>query len=557
MQVLDRLSLGIRRKLPVVLQTEGAECSLACLAMVVGYHGYQVDLASLRRRFPLSLKGMTLASTIDVANRIELATRPVRLELENLRQLRCPCILHWKMNHFVVLKSAGKRTITIHDPAGGERRLLMSEASSDFTGVALELWPNVEFKETDERNQVRLRDLVGKVTGLFRSLSQVLLLAFGLEVFALVSPLFMQWVIDHALVSGNRDLLTTLAIGFGLLMLLQQGITTLRAWVIMHFSTTLSVQWHANVFTHLLRLPMAYFEKRHLGDIVSRFGSIGVIQNTLTSAFIEAIVDGLMTVIVVAVIFLYSPLLSSICVGAMALYGLGRWLWYRPLRLATQEQIVHAAKQESHFLESVQGARTIKLFRRQDERRSGWLSLMVDQINAGLRVQKLGIFYQLLNGLVFGMENILVIWLGARLVLDNHFTVGMLMAFLAYKRQFSGRVSTLIDKFFQVKMLQVQGERLADIVMTEPELTSADRRLVTPESEATEATIEIRGLHFRYGGQRALCPRGRRSQNRGRGICCDRRPVRLWENDIVACDLRNTPQDRRRSTYWWYEHRPH
>src|SRR5690606_36225740 len=333
------------------------------------------------RRHPVSLKGSTLHALMEIARRLRLATRAVRLELEDLGKLRRPCMLHWRMDHFVVLKEAGPRGIVIHDPASGERRVRMSEASSAFTGVALELWPDPGFERREERRRARLRDLVGHVSGVVPALAQALLLAVVLEVFAIVSPLFLQWTIDHVLVSGDRALLHTLAIGFGLLVVLQQSITGLRSWMLMHFGTMLNVQWHANTFAHLLGLPTAYFEKRHLGDIISRFCSIDIIQNTVTTAFLTAILDGLMALVIVVVLFVYSPLLTWICLGATVLYTLSRWIWYRPLRHATEEQIVHAAKQESHFLETVRGARAIKLFRRQEERRSAWLTLLVDQVN--------------------------------------------------------------------------------------------------------------------------------------------------------------------------------
>ena len=133
---------------------------------------------------------------------------------------------------------------------------------------------------------------------------------------------------------------------------------------------------------------------------------------------------------------------------------------------------------------------------RQDERRSSWLSLLVEQINANLRTQKLSLFYKLLNGVLFGIENILIIWLGARLVIDGHFTVGVLMAFNAYKGQFDSRVGSLIDKYFEVKMLQLQGERLADIVLHPPETThspSLDER-----NTALVPSLQVCGLRFRY-----------------------------------------------------------
>ncbi|HOI52785.1 MAG TPA: peptidase domain-containing ABC transporter, partial [Azonexus sp.] len=497
MSFLDNVSFGLRRKLPLILQTEATECALACIAMVAGYHGLRTDLATLRRIFLVSIKGSTLGHLMQIAHSLKLTTRPVKLELEDLPQLRLPCILHWNFNHFVVLKAVERNTVTIHDPAFGLRKLSLDEVSGQFTGVALELWPNPEFKPLSFRQRIRLRDLLGHVTGLFRSLGQILLLAVSLEIFALVSPFFLQWVIDNVVVSGDRDLLTTLALGFGLLMLLQQGIGTLRSWVIMHMSTTLNLQWRANIFSHLLRLPVDYFEKRHLGDVVSRFGSIDVIQKTLTTAFVEGILDGLMTIVTLVMMFIYSPSLAWIAVSAMALYGIVRWLWYRPLRNATEEQIVHAAKQQSHFLETVRGVRSIKLFQRQEERRSTWLSLLVDQINADLRNQKLQIFYRLINGILFGVERILVIWLGARLILDGNFTVGALMAFSAYKDQFDSRVSALIDKLVDLKMLQLQGERLADIVLADAE-PSAPPLPATARQATPEASIELRGLRYRY-----------------------------------------------------------
>ncbi|AIY43148.1 Type I secretion system ATPase [Collimonas arenae] len=497
--MFNRLAFGINPTLPLMLQTEATECGLACLGMVAGYHGYRTDLATLRRRFPVSLKGSTLRDLIAIAEQLQLASRPLKLDMSDLGQLKLPCILHWNLNHFVVLQEVAPRSVTVYDPAFGIRKLSMEEAAKAFTGVALELWPNPGFKPASVTQSVKLRSLLGRITGVYRSFSQILLLSLALEVFAVVSPFFLQWVIDNVLVSADRDLLTTLALGFGLLMLMQQAVAVARSWVLMYMSTTLNVQWQANVFTHLLRLPVAYFEKRHLGDVVSRFGAVGIIQHTLTTSFLEAILDGVMTIVTLALMFIYSPTLAWIAIGAMLLYGLGRWAWFAPLRHATEEQIIHAAKQQTHFLETIRGVKTIKLFQRQDERRSSWLSLLVDQINADLRTQKLSLLYKTLNGVLFGIENILTIWLGARLVMDGNFTVGALMAFNAYKGQFDSRVSSLIDKFVELKMLQLQGERLADIVLQAPETTHG--RSVGEDDTALQPSLEVRGLRFRYAEQ--------------------------------------------------------
>jgi len=497
MSFLSQLSFGLGRTLPITLQTEASECGLACLVMVSNYHGFRTDLATMRRLFLISIKGTTLSHLMGMAQAVGFTTRPVKLELEDLKDLRRPCILHWNFNHFVVLKEVGARHVVIHDPAMGIRKLSFDEVSAAFTGVALELWPNPGFKQVTFKQSVKLRDMMGHVTGLYRSLGQVLLLALALEVFALVSPFYMQWVVDHALVSADRDLLTTLALGFGLLVVMQQAISTVRAWVIMHMSTTLNVQWRANLFAHLIRLPVDFFEKRHLGDVVSRFGAIDQIQHTLTSTFVEAILDGVLTVATLAMMFLYSPTMAWIAIGAMLLYGLGRWAWFRPLRNATEEQIVHAAKQQTHFIETVRGVRALKLFQRLDERRNSWLGLFVEQVNADLRTQKLQVMYRLLNGLLFGVERILIIWLGAKLVMDGAFTIGVLLAFIAYKDQFVTRVSGLIDRMVEMRMLHLQGERLADIALAEQEPEVVDT-MSKQEIGKLPANIVIQGLRYRY-----------------------------------------------------------
>lgn len=498
MSIAARLRFGLKRKLPMLLQTEAAECGLACLAMIATYYGHAADVATLRRRFAVSMRGATLATLMELAARLGLETRAVRVELEDLARLRTPCVLHWNFTHFVVLRRATRRGLIVHDPACGRRRVRRAEAATAVTGVALELWPSARFARRAPAPAVGLREIVGDVEGLGGALAQVLLLAATLETFVLANPLLMQWVVDHALVSASRDLLTLLALGFGLLVLLEQATAALRGFVIMRFEATLNVQWQANVLAHLLRLPLPYFEKRHLGDIVSRFRSIDAIQRTVTTAFVEAIVDGAMSLLLLGVMLCYSAPLAAVCVAATGVYVLLRRLAHAPLRDARHEQIAAAAKQDSHFIETARGVRAIKLFARGGERRGAWLALLVEQVNAGLRVQRLGLALRAGNGVVLGLENVLVVYLGARLILGDALSTGMLLAFVAYQRQFAGRVSTFVDKLAEVRLLRLHCERLGDIVLTEPEEADGSATLLV-SAAAPGVAIRARGLRYRYG----------------------------------------------------------
>src|SRR5947207_3820398 len=312
---LPGLNLSFRRRLPVIFQTEAAECGLACLAMVANYHGNRIDLPALRRRFSISLRGTTLAHIIRFAASLELQGRPLRVELENLAYLKTPCILHWDMDHFVVLKHATARRIVVHDPALGVKKLSYAEASRHFTGVVLELTPTQAFAPKDETQPLRLRDLTGRIVGLKRALGQIFALAAALELFSLISPLFLQLSVDKVVAALDRDLLTTLGIGFMLLVALQAFLAALRSWTTLYFGTALKIQWYANLFAHLVRLPVSFFEKRYFGDIISRFEGAEAIQRTLTNNFIEPVLDGTISIFMLAVVCLSRWKLARVAVG--------------------------------------------------------------------------------------------------------------------------------------------------------------------------------------------------------------------------------------------------
>lgn len=476
-----------------IIQSEAAECGLACLAMILAHHGRHIDLATLRGQNGMSLKGATLQQLIDVAGRQGLLARPLRLELAEIDQLQLPCVLHWDLNHFVVLTEVSGKSLTVMDPASGLRKLAVSEVSNRFTGVALELRPGMDFKEEKPKPSVSFRQLAGSIGGLKRSLLHILLLSLALQVFTLISPLLTQGVIDHVLVSADTDLLTVLIVAFSLLLVLQTAIGLMRTWAGIHLSMHLGLQWNGNVLAHLLRLPVEFFEKRHLGDITSRMGSVGTIQNMITSSAVGVVLDGIMTVTTLVVMLLYSPRLMLVSAIALLLYFGVRLATYRWFRQANEEKLVLSARLETHLLETLRGVSTIKLMGHERQRHAAWMNHAVDTQNQAVRIAKMDMIYETTSGLIFGVENIIVLAIGAHLVLGNTFSIGMLVAYLSYKGQFSSRIISLIDTFIGFKLLRLHGERLADIVLTPPE--DIHRQESPPP---TDSCVVVDGLSFRY-----------------------------------------------------------
>ncbi len=495
MSLINLLDFVGRASTPVVLQNEASECGLACLVMIAAHHGYKTDLASLNQRNLGTARGARLSDLMQVANQLKLSARPVKADMDELHKLQLPAILHWDFNHFVVLTRTGSKTLEIHDPGNGKRQLSQQQFSRHYTGVALELLPEADFVVKQERRKLSLKHLLGRIQGVRKAVTTVLMLALALEVFTLAAPLFMQLVVDSAIVSNDRDLLTLLAIGFLLLGLVQVGVSLLRGWVVMVISNQLNLQLLSNLFRHLLRLPMIWFERRHLGDVLSRFDSMGTIQSTLTGSFLTALIDGLMVVTTLAMMIFYSATLSLVVMAAALTYAIIRLALYQPLRQAQEEEISRSATRHTHFLETARGIQSIKLFGRQMLRRTQYEGLMIDQFNAGIRVQRLGLVYQCLNGLIFSLENIIVIWLAGMMILDARFSVGMLFAFLAYKQQFISRTTSLIEKGIELKMLGLHTERVADIALSEPEPENA---ALEPLAEHEDLDIQVDSISHRY-----------------------------------------------------------
>jgi ATP-binding cassette subfamily B protein RaxB len=497
------LDFSLKRSVTIVLQTEAAECGLACLAMVASYYGYKTDLTTLRDRFSVSTHGTTLTQIINTASQLNMSSRPLRLSMNQISELQTPCILHWEMKNFVVLKKATKTHIVILDPAMGERKLPLEEAKKLFTGVALELTPNPDFEKAEETQKLTLQHFWSKVTGLKRSLLNILLLSLLLQLFTLLSPYYMQTVVDDVLLREDKNFLTVLALGFGALLFIETIATVLRQFVVLNLSTKLNIQMSSNVFHHLIRLPLDYFSKHHMGDIVSKFGSMGTIRELMTTGFISVVIDGLMAIITLTVMFIYSWQLSLIVLCVLTVYALLRYTFYRPFKRLSQDMIVSSAKESSHFMESIRAIQTIKLFEKETDRQGQWQNKLAETMNKGIRIQQWEIGFSTIYKLLFGIENVLIIFFAATFVIDKALTVGMLYAFISYKSRFISSADGLIGKWVEFKMLSLHFDRLSDIVFSEKDKMLKDslKEKALPFQTykgAIEGKIEVDNISFAY-----------------------------------------------------------
>ncbi len=493
--VIPEIVLPGTRRVPTVEAAEGAECGLACLTMIARFHGHDLDLNALRQRFPASLAGTTLRALMRMADQLGLSTRALKLDLESLSDLQLPAILHWDLNHFVVLSKVTGTGARIHDPAKGERHLSFNEISDHFTGVALELSPSPSFVPVSWRAQLKFWHLWSSIKGLPLGVTQVFILSAALQVVAFAMPFQLQVVIDDAIAHSDTNLLLVVALGFGGLVLLQGAISYLRNKVVLILSSLLGYQIVGNLVRHLLRLSTGYFEKRHLGDILSRVRSSEPIRAAIAHGLVGAIIDGLIALLAVGILLFYSGLLAGIVLASVVLYLATMLIAYPALQRRTRDQILASAAEQTNLMENLRAATTIKLMGRESEREAVWRNRYANVVNAQLAVGSLQISTNAVLSVLMGLQTVLVIYFAARMIIAGEgFSVGMLVAFFSFRQTFSDRATALVAQAMQFRLLGVHLDRLGDIVHAE-----AEPSLPGPFGYGVEGALHFKAVSFRYG----------------------------------------------------------
>ena len=481
-------------KLPLILQDEQAECGHACVAMISNYWGHKLDLYEMRHLHNTSNRGVTLLDLNLLLERLGFITRPIQVQIDELHLVKCPAILHWNMNHFVVLKEVKKNYVIIHDPAVGVRHCPIAEVSQSFTGIVLEAFKSSDFKEIRSSNKLTLYELVKSIKGVNIYVILLILLSLALEVISLLNPLFMQYVTDNVIGYSERSNLYLLASCFFLLGIFQVFIEYIRGNMVIYFTTNLTEQFSSNVVNHILKLPMQFFERRHKGDLQAKFQSIDVIQKKISTDFVNTVLDGFIIFINLAVMMIYSPILTFVVILALLLCLSFRYITFKNLRQQTQTSINQHAKSMTLFLETLQGILPIKSFLKERVRFNTWRNSYIESLNADIKVARLNVNYEVFNQLLFHVEHILVVCIGATLVLSNRLSVGMLIAFLAYRLLLVNKTSSFIQNIFNYKLIAVQLDRLSDILFQQPEFIKSG----SGDKLNFNGSLRLENVCFRY-----------------------------------------------------------
>lgn len=494
MQLSDYLSFSDQR-LPVLLQSEVAECGVSCVAMVASYHGHKVNMIAMRQRYPVGLRGVTVRQITQIANDMGLNARALKVDLGQLNKVKKPAILHWNFNHFVVLSKVTTKGIEIHDPAKGKVKLDWQEVSNSFTGICIELLPNATFEKQDERERIPLRQFLGKVDGLWSSLGKIFVIALILQGLMLISPYYIRLVVDKGVESSSSNLLWWFFLGFAFVLALTTVTQVIRSAAIMYLDKSLGFQIKANIQKHLLHLPMGFFESRHVGDIKSRFEAFNEVQRLISRGFITAIVDGLLSITTFCIMFSYDATLALVSLAFLVTLYVFRFFLNERENEYLEQWLSKQARENSHFIETVRAIAPIKAFAKEDVRLSAWLNLFADSTNSSIRREKVQISTELSKQVLGKAEYLIIVLMGASLIIDKHISLGMFFAFVAYRQSFAESAQSLVDHLFKFRIAGTYFRRMSDIVLQEPE---KDQPIAVLDVDKVQGNLEVKNLHFRY-----------------------------------------------------------
>lgn len=494
--LLERLRWSRATSIPVIRQRDAAEAGIACIAMVASFHGVKADINRLRIEQAIAVQTTGTQSLVQIADRLGMTARVLQLEVEHVARLQMPAILSCTHGHYVVLTRIRRNVATIHDPASGARELSLQSLAMLFQGTAIELLKSPTLVRAGPTQKLSFGHLWTELVGLKRYLVQLMMLSALLQTVSLLSPFYVQLVIDDSLARTDRTFLDLLALCFIVVAGLQALLTWLRSWALLYLGSILSIQMQNAVVRHLIGLPLTFFTRRHVGDIISRYGATAGIQSFLTNGLITVVADIFMLSSTLVAVLLYSPKLAGITLVLLVIYAGSRVARFRTQKRLSTECLVTQAESSSHLMETVRNMATIKVFGIESQRLDAWLNRSVEQTNAGIRLARLNLGYTAFNKLIFNLGNVVVVYCGATLILDGTFSTGMLVAFLAYQNHLLNAGADLIDQLNAYKMLSVNLERLSDIVLTPPEeRKDLDAGLVL---EPQRASLEVRNASFRY-----------------------------------------------------------
>ena len=470
------------------------DTGLACVVIMSHYHGLPADPPQLRHQFGISGKEFTTTEILQAAKSLGLKARQISSDWQRLSKTHLPAIAQHADGHFFILAQIKDDKVLIQDPLEKRPLAISSEDfQKNWNGKLILLT-----KRAGLLNEFRHFDFSWFIPFILKYkklLGEILLASFFIQLFALITPLFFQVVIDKVLVHRGLTTLDVLAVGLLVVYIFDVLLNGLRNYVFTHTTNRIDVALGAELFRHLLRLPLNYFQARRVGDTVARVRELDSIRNFITGSAVTLIIDLFFTFVFFAVMYLYSPLLTYVVLGTIPFYILLAIVITPILRARLHEKFNRGAENQAFLVESVNGIETLKASAVEPQSQRRWEEQLAAYVKASFRATNLGNISGQTASFINKLTTLLILWIGARLVINGELSVGQLVAFNMLAGRISSPILRLVQLWQDFQQAGISVQRLGDILNVKPEPTYSPGRASLPK---LEGRVSFENVIFRY-----------------------------------------------------------
>lgn len=470
------------------------DTGLLCLLILARFHDLSADGAQLRHQFSQSNQPLDDTALLRAAAHLGLKAGLLSLPWSKLSGIPLPAMAKWTDGRYVVLAKVDGDRALIQDPVAGRPLVLSREQFESAWSGELLLFT--------KRKKLRLHDLKFDFTWFIPSIvkyrmffGEVLVASFFLQLFALLTPLFTQVVIDKVLVHKGFTTLHVLAIGMIALAIFDALLGGLRTYLFSHTTNRIDVGLGAQLFRHILALPLAYFEARRVGDTVARVRELEQIRQFLTSHSVTVVLDVLFTAVFLVVMWLYSPMLTGVVMLSLPLYAFLSIAITPAIRARLHEKFNRGAENQSFLVEAISGIQTVKAMAVEPPLLRKWEEQLAGYVRASFRATSLITVASQVAACIQKVTVVAVLWVGAYRVIEGDLSIGQLIAFNMLSAQATGPMLRLVNLWQEVQQVSISVQRLGDVLNNQPEPSYNPNRTTLPQ---VAGQVLFEDVTFRY-----------------------------------------------------------
>jgi ATP-binding cassette, subfamily B, bacterial HlyB/CyaB len=485
----------VTQRYPYYAQQSASDCGAACLVMISRYWGKKFSVNRLREMANVGRSGASMKAISNTAEAVGFTSRPVKASLGKLAEQSLPAIAHWEGKHFIVVYKITQTHVIVGDPAIGQRNLTYKEFETGWTGYALLLQPTAELKETKDAKP-SLWNFYQLVKPHWKILLEVFLASVLMQIFGLITPIFTQLLLDRVIVQGSVSTLNAVSLGMLIFGLFSLFINSIRQYLLDHTANRVSVALLVGFIKHTFRLPMAYFESRYVGDIVSRIQENHKIQRFLTGESLLIVLDLLTVTIYLGMMFSYSWRMAVLALLTVPPFFILALASTNILRRMSREIFSAGAEENSYLIQALTGIRSVRSMAIEQTVRWHWEELLNKLIKKGFEAQIIGNRLQVVSGSIDIFMSTGLLWYGAWLVIKQELTIGQLIAFNMLLGNVISPFKRLALVWNQLQEILVSVERINDVLESDPEedLLKGNRLYI----EQLRGNICFENVTFRY-----------------------------------------------------------